>query len=49
MKYLLRAVNNFDDEEELAQHMQEKHLDVIQRIKGPPAPLATHGRGVVSN
>ena len=44
---LLRAVNNFDDEEELVQHMQERHLDVIERIKGPS--MATHGRGVVSN
>ena len=35
---MFRAVNNFDDEEELAQHMQEKHVDVVERIKGP----ATH-------
>ena len=29
-----RAVNNFDDEQELQQHMQEKHVEVIERIKG---------------
>lgn len=36
---VLRAkVNNFDDEEELVHHMQEKHADVVQRIKEAQVP-----------
>ena len=31
-------MNNFDDEEELVHHMQEKHADVVQRIKEAQVP-----------
>ena len=34
-KHIFRAVNNYDDEEELVHHMQEKHEEVLKRIKGP--------------
>ena len=35
---MLRAVNNFDDEEELAHHMLEKHVEEVERVKGPQVP-----------
>ena len=34
-KHIFRAVNNFDEEEELVHHMQEKHEEMLKRIKGP--------------
>ena len=31
-------MDNFDNEEELVHHMQEKHAEVVQRIKGAQVP-----------
>lgn len=35
---VLRALNNFDDEEELTHHMLEKHAEEIKRVKGAQVP-----------
>lgn len=35
---MFRALNNFDDEEELTHHMLEKHAEEIKRVKGAQVP-----------